>query len=503
MAAVIPRASEAAYAMKWSRFAALAAVLVAVPLAYWPATRSLIVSWLDIANTTYTHGFLIAAISGWLVWKARAAAMVPDPRERTAGERVGIALLLLAVVLAWQFAYRAGIQTATQLLLLPLMWCAVLALFGRNAARAMRFPLGFLIFAVPVWDYLNPIAQWSSIFVVRFLLRVTGIPAYFDATAVYLPAGTFEIEHGCSGLHFIIVALALAALLGELRGDNWRRRLGWLLVAVALAMFCNWLRIYTVILAGHLTDMQHYLVRVSHYSYGWVLFLLAVLVLILLERRIPAYKPDPADPGRGLVAAGRTVLASPWALAVCGILALPAGFNTLVDAQLSAMPALPAAAPRIPGWIAASDADSTWRPRQLNADHERLMRFSDAVSTVELYQAEYREQRQGKKLGGLGNRLEGDGEVIAESVVSTAGRNFRALRLTTNGAESLLWVTYVVGERAFTSATRAQLWYSWMTLISARPTNSKALALWSPCDPDCAVAGAALNRFVVAAGTHL
>ena len=502
MAAVIPRASEAAYAMNWSRFAALVAVLVIVPLVYWPATRSLIVSWLDFANTTYTHGFLIVAISGWFVWKARAAAMVPDLQSRTAGERVRVALLLLAVVLAWQFAYRAGIQTATQLLLLPLMWCAVLALLGRNAARAMRFPLGFLIFAVPVWDYLNPLAQWSSIFVVRFLLRVTGIPAYFDATAVHLPAGTFQIEHGCSGLHFIIVALALAALLGELRGDDWRRRLGWLLVAVALAMFSNWLRIYTVILAGHLTDMQHYLVRVSHYSYGWVLFMLAVLVLILLERRIPARTPAAADPGGGRLAPGR-VVASPWTLAMCGVLALPVGFNTLIDAQLSAMPALPAAAPRIPGWIAVNAADSTWHPRQISADHERLLRFSDTASTVSLYEAEYREQRQGKKLGGLGNRLEGDGEVVAGTDVSAAGRTFRALRLTTHGAESLLWVTYVVDGRAFTSATRAQLWYSWITLISARPSNSIALALWTPCDPDCVVAGAALNRFVVAAGTHL
>ena len=81
----------------------------------------------------------------------------------------------------------------------PLMWGAVLAFYGRNAARALFFPLGYLIFAIPVWDYLNPLAQWSSIFVVRFLLRVTGVPAYFDETTVHLPAGTFEIAHGCSG----------------------------------------------------------------------------------------------------------------------------------------------------------------------------------------------------------------------------------------------------------------------------------------------------------------
>jgi exosortase A len=482
------------------RFAWLVALLLAVPALYWPASRSLIVSWLDSDVTTYTHGFLIVLISGWLVWKAQARAIVPDPGLRTSGERLAVAMLLLALVLAWQFAYRAGVQTATQLLLLPLMGCAVLALFGRNAARAVRFPLAYLLFAVPVWDYLNPLAQWSSIFVVRFLLRLAGIPAYFDATTVHLPAGTFEIAHGCSGLHFIIVALALAALLGELRGDHWRRRLGWLLVAGALAMVTNWLRIFTVILAGHLTDMQHYLVRVSHYSYGWVLFLLAMAVLFLLERRVPV-RTTPVD-AHPASAVGRTVVASPWTLAICGLLALPVALNAFIDAQLQAEPALPAALPSIPGWNAVH-ADSPWHPRQLNPDLEWHVQFSDVSSTVHLYQAEYREQRQGKKLGGLGNRLEGDSDVVAATTMSAAGRDFRALRLTRNGAESLLWFTYVVDGRAFTSATRAQLWYSWITLISARPSNSIAIALWSPCDPDCTAADAALNRFVTAAGAHL
>jgi exosortase A len=503
MAAVIPRASEVAHATNWSRFAVLATVLVAVPLAYWPATRSLIASWLDFANTTYTHGFLIFAISVWMVWRVRARAIVADQRARTPGERLAVVLLLLVIVLAWQLAYRAGIQTATQLLLLPLMWCAVLALLGRNAARAIRFPLGFLVFAIPVWDYLNPIAQWSSIFVVRFMLRVTGIPAYFDSTVVQLPGGSFEIAQGCSGLHFIIVALALAALLGELRGDDARRRVGWLLVAAALAMFTNWLRIYTIILAGYLTDMQHYLVRVSHYSYGWVLFLLTVLALFLIDRSLPERAPSAAEPCGSPGAYGHTVVLSPFVLAICGALALPVALNSRLDAQLSAMHVTWAAATQIPGWGAVNAADSPWHPKLLNPDHERHLRFTDSASTVYLYQAEYSEQRQGKKLGGLGNRVEGDSEVTATTLAGAAGGNFSALRLTRSGAESLLWFTYVVDGRAFTSATRAQLWYSWITLIYMRPANSTVLALWSPCDPDCSAAGAALDRFVTAAGARL
>ena len=45
---------------------------------------------------------------------------------------------------------------------------------------------------------------------VRVLLRTVGIPAYFDGLQFQIPAGSFEIAGGCSGLHFLIVALAIA-----------------------------------------------------------------------------------------------------------------------------------------------------------------------------------------------------------------------------------------------------------------------------------------------------
>src|SRR5690606_24257028 len=131
--------------------------------------------------------------------------------------------------------------------------------------------------------------------VVRGLLRVVGIPSHFIGNDVQIPAGTFEIAGGCSGLHFFVVALAIGALMGEMRGDDWRGRLKLLLLAGALALVCNWLRVFTIILAGHYTHMQHYLVAQSHYGYGWMVFALAMVVFFVLERRI-AITANRADP---------------------------------------------------------------------------------------------------------------------------------------------------------------------------------------------------------------
>ncbi len=44
--------------------------------------------------------------------------------------------------------------------------------------------------------------------------------------------------------------------------------------------------------AGYLTDMQHYLVRVDHYYFGWALFAVAMAVFFLLARGKPPTPPD-------------------------------------------------------------------------------------------------------------------------------------------------------------------------------------------------------------------
>ena len=56
------------------------------------------------------------------------------------------------------------------------------------------------------------------------LLTLTGPPALFIGDVIHIPNGTFRIEEGCSGAHFMIVGLAVAALYGEQQRDPWRIR---------------------------------------------------------------------------------------------------------------------------------------------------------------------------------------------------------------------------------------------------------------------------------------
>jgi exosortase A len=455
-------------------------------LGLWPIFPAFTALWTDTDVTTYTHGFLIAAISAWLLWRRRAA-LVLTPEVPAVRWMSGV--LLLGLVLAWQLAWRAGIQVAYLPLPAAIVVASILACFGRRAARAAAFPAAFLLFAVPLWDYLNPGAQWLTVQAVRLMLRVTGIPAHFDDNVVEIPAGTFEIAGGCSGLHFIIVALTIGALLGELRGDSWRGRLRWLAIALLLAVVSNWARVYLIILAGHLTQMQHYIVRVSHYGFGWALFCVALVVLFLLERRAPTAASsavhDAPDP--------RTAPPASRLAIVSALLLAPSLMNALILSRVAPDPG-PQRAPA--GWSAVADGAPGWRPVQPGADLEQRAAYGRANGRVSNYVAWYRDQGGRKKLGAYGAQPAGESRVLDSAIVRVGDQDFVQQHVARDGDEALLFVQYRVGGRGFTSAVRAQLWYSLRALVTLRSASSEVRIARSECVPDCAAARATLESFV-------
>jgi len=481
------------------RFALLIGFLLAIVALYWPVPQVLVGLWLDGERTTYTHGFLVAAVSAWLLWRGRTLAGAPDARPISPALLVMTVAALSLLALGWQISYRAGIALATELLLLPILWLAVLAVFGRNAARAVALPLAFMLFAIPLWDALTPLLQSASIFASRMLLRTVGVPAYFEDNRVSIPEGTFQIEGGCSGLHFFLVALAVAVTIGELRKDHWALRLRWLFVAALLAVLLNWLRIFIIILAGHLTQMQTYLVRESHYGFGWCLFTLVLVALFLMERRTPM-RPRPDIPAEGPVVQSRPSVA--WRVAATASVLFPTLANAISDVRQS--PAMAGASvPAVRGWSQVSAEASTWKPQQIGSDAHIHVAYQQPGADLELFSALYADQRVGKKLGGQANRPQGDAEVIERTQASVAGIPFTSLLVHQGDRRAIVWITYRVGGESFPDATAAQLWYSWRTLFGLHSSLSSVLMLRASCGPDCVAARTTLEKFIADTGGRL
>src|ERR1700722_6618222 len=262
-------------------------IIALVTALYWPTAQSYSLLWTDLDSRGYTHGYLIAAMCLALIYMRRNELTGP-----TSPPAAGAYVALVLLGLGWLLAYRAGIQSAHQLVFPIILWTAIYAVFGARIGRSCLFAVGFLYFALPIWGIINGALQSLTVAATHLILLLIGLPARFDGNFVEIPEGTFAIEGGCSGLHFMVVGLAIAAYYGELHRDTLRHRTLLVGLAGALALLSNWLRVSVVIEAGHLTNMQSYLVRVSHYGFGWVVFATAMVAFFLLGSRLPA-PPDP------------------------------------------------------------------------------------------------------------------------------------------------------------------------------------------------------------------
>lgn len=479
---------------------ALAALAAAAAIAFWPSLTGIADLWTHPERRTYQHGFVIAAIALWLLFRARhriVEAAGPPSLTLLAGAAAGS--------LMWAVAVSAGLQVVHFLLWPAILWCAAGAALGWHAARVMFRPVAFLYFALPAWDALTPLLQQATVVANEALGAAFGVPMMIDGTYVHIPEGSFEIAGGCSGLNYLIVGLAVAALLGEINGDPPRRRLLLLVLGAALAILSNWLRVFIIIYAGHVSNMTHYLVRVDHYNFGWVLYAFVLAVFFLIARRLP--EPARASaPHRQAQGGGARSIAIAVALA-----ALVAG--PLLAQVAAALSDRAAAGPQSVGlreldpdssdrW-AAAPAIGDWVPVFPGADAESLAEFTSDAGLVTVYTATYLMQSQGRELIGHASRVQGASHGRFERLTRRAAVNDPAIAVVEGewqefgGGKSLLWWSYQVGGRHFARGLPAQLWYGAASLW--KPPVSSVVVLRAACAKDCEAARRVLTSFAAEA----
>jgi EpsI family protein len=479
----------------WYVPVALAAVVLLTGVLYWPSAQSLLFEWFDVPASAYRHGSLIVAITLWLLIRAArddAPPVVP-------GAAIFLPLTLLAAAsLAWLIAVRAGVQVAHQALLPIIIWLNIRIIFGQRIAVRSLVPIGLLYSAIPIWHVFVPALQAMTISVVSALLRIVAIPAYVTGDFVHIRSGVFHVEDGCAGLHYFIVAATIAVLHGELRGDRRGTRLYLLGLAIALALASNWLRVFIIIVAGDLTNMQHYLVRVDHSVFGWVVFAVAMGVFVLLGRR---GRPPAAEPRAEVGSASERVDALPRGAARASAVALFA--SAIGPAWLLLLPLRTAAAANvavptaIEGWAGPREScRGRWRPQYRTADLHSQHEFSRGGAAVCFYSATYLIQHQDKELIGYStSAYDPNGEIVSAGARDVADRTVNEVQLgNETGSDRIVWYAYVVGEREMRRGVAAQLSYA-LGSLHGTPAAS-VYAISASCVPDCASARQLLTDFL-------
>jgi len=495
-----PRAGGVLRPAVFSRLATVYGLWIAIAVLYWPSAVGLDALWTNAHEETYTHGYLVLLISLWLVFHDRRRLAAAPIR---AVPRALIALGLLSAL--WVWAWRAVLQEPHLMLLPLLLFTAIVAALGWRVARVLAFPIGYLYFAMPMWSDINGYVQALSAKMSGVLIWITGLPAYVRGDYVHLPGGTIEIARSCSGLHELIVGLALATLYGEVSREPLRRRLTWIGVMGALSLAVNWVRIFTVLAAAYFTHMHSSLVR-HHYWLGWWLFAGVFALFLWWTGRQPAtgsheqapqaHRPE-AAPRQGFslaqLAPTLTVLAFLPALAY-GMDWAHSADSTAVDISWPMSPT---------GWTGPQAVSGgEWRPHFIHSGGESLVRYRGSGGSVEAFTVVYRVQTQNAKLISYWNHLLGDNGRLRRASIrivnSPAGRWRETLAVNRAGTRSLIWSRYRVGNRVFVRPRLSQLWYGLEASVLG-PPESSLTALRAVCLPDCTMARHALH----AAATRL
>lgn len=206
--------------------------------------------WLDPQAET-EHGWLILGVSGWLWWRNLKEDQSHDRLQ--AGSYIGVIAMVagLALNAAGFVAQQTRVGIAGFLLF---MWGVVRLGGGPRWGRAAAFPLGFLLFAVPV-NVLDTAGFWLRVGVVdasTALARVAGIPLVRNGTQLFAPDGhyQYDVVAACSGMRSLVALSALSLLIGYLNFRAWWRRGLMLVLGWPLAFLGNVARMMAIIFAA-------------------------------------------------------------------------------------------------------------------------------------------------------------------------------------------------------------------------------------------------------------
>ncbi|MGF1529313.1 MAG: exosortase A [Candidatus Competibacterales bacterium] len=472
----------------------LGCALALLGLLYGETLASMAAIWWR--SGTYAHGWLVAPIVCYLIWQRRdnLKALAPTPSPWALG-------LLVPLVSAWILAQLTSVLVIQQLALVVMVQVVVLAVLGWRIAWAIAFPLGYLLFAVPIGDELvPPLMDFTAYFSVK-ALQLTGIPVYWEGRLIHIPKGTFEVAEACSGLRYLIASVALGCVYSYLNYDSPWRRLAFIALAVVFPIIGNGLRAYGIIMLAHWSDMQ-LAVGVDHLIYGWLFFGLLIALMFWLghfwREDAPASPPAPgASGGRN----GRFGVAGLATAAACGLIVAT---GPVAELRLQANPdgAVDLVVPRdLPAWAGPLPPHLDWQPTYVGAGASQRHGYQTGSYAVELFVAYYAHQTQGAELVNFNNRLyDGDRWYYLDrrrlSLPGVGeGRVVDELQLQRGDRLQVIWSFYWVAGHPTQSPWEIKLREAWGRLTGS-DKGAAVVAVMAEVDAGAyAAAEAALTSF--------
>lgn len=369
--------------------------------AFAPTLVSLASLWWH--NSDYGHGILVVPISAYLIWCKRSYLSTIQPRPCLWG-----AVLVLALSVVWFVALILGVQLVQQVAVIVMLAAMVLTVFGKASARALAFPILYVVLVIPIWSLLVPVLQDSTAVMSTELLRMLGVPVFLEGHYLSIPSGRFVVAEVCAGLRYLLATMAIAALYAHLNFTSVVRAAVFFIVCVLLAVVYNWVRVVIIVFIGHVSEMQHPLVE-QHLMLGWILFAVTLVPLFLLgawlgRGRAQDTSGHIVEKQNSRISTGVFVVAGVTAMA--GMVIGPVlGASMRSDASV-ARANVQLEPLRISKWTAERGAEIDWAPRFVGVDAQNLSYYTRGeAGPIAVYLGFYQRQRQGAEVVNQANKL--------------------------------------------------------------------------------------------------
>ena len=237
-----------------------------------------------IGRQDSSHGIFIPFISGYFLWAGRHGMqkIKPEPALVPAG---------IMLVLSFALLYPgkpAGFQLA---FLSYLFFIAALILFfyGKKMFMQTSFPLFFLAAMIPLpASFYHEMAEWMR-FVTTWgaisVARIFGAPVYREGYDVYMPGLHLVVNHGCSGIRYLLSLFTFGIVYAVLfRQSGWGRG-ALILVSIPFAIIASITRLSVVFLSAHYIS-PFWAEHKPHVFLSWVVFVVFLFGGIALDQFI-------------------------------------------------------------------------------------------------------------------------------------------------------------------------------------------------------------------------
>lgn len=513
-AAGTPRAVSPTPTFEWKpTVAALVAMLLLLLALYHQTGLAMVRIW--ARSETFTHAFLVPPITLWLIWEQRYALARQAPRPSP-----WLALPIVALGFAWLLGEMAAVNSVTQLAFTGMLILAVPLMIGLPAARLIAFPLGFLLFAVPIGEFVMPLLMEWTAAVTVIGLRASGIPVFHEGLHFVIPSGRWSVVEACSGVRYLIASLTVGTLFAYLNYRSLKRRLIFVGVAILVPVVANWIRAYLIVMIGHLSGNE-LATGADHLIYGWVFFGLVIMIMFAIGMRwreaetdVDADDDEGATPAAGLAAVGNGSLARA-SLLLAAIAAAPQMVLWLLASGAPLAP--PRLAPQplaTAGWQLAGAPLTDWKPAFRNPSAELNVGLVEGSRRVGVYIAYYRQQNYQRKLVSSDNMLVTSEDKSWTQVeygsraVSLDGQAVRVrsgkvrsnLAAVSGRAEERLvaWHWYWINGRLTASDYAGKAWLA-LSRLAGQGDDAAAVVLYAPQDQPGG-GEAALQAFLASGG---